>query len=62
MNLSIEDLVGLQLSMSFSSPRLLGDKLGSFRETLEGRLFELFNSTTFDLAQKFELLVAQRPE
>lgn len=60
-SLTIDEVVGLQLSMSFSSPRLLGERLKAFQDTLRKRLGDLNPSGVFDGELSFEVILARRP-
>jgi SAM-dependent methyltransferase len=58
--LSVEDVVGLQLSTSFASPALLGDRLDAFCETLTDRLQAIAPAGVFDWTLKTEVILARR--
>jgi len=58
--LSVEHVVGLQLSASFSSPALLGDQLEPFKERLRRRLMELAPAGRFECEIQQEVLIAVR--
>jgi SAM-dependent methyltransferase len=58
--MTVDDIVGLQLSTSYASPRQLGDRLDSFRAELARRLTELEASGVFETTTRTEVLVATR--
>ena len=58
--LSVEDVVGLQLSLSYASPALLGDHVDAFCETLTARLHDHATSGVFDWTLKTEVILAGR--
>ncbi len=60
LTLSVERVVGLQLSASFSSPALLGDKLEPFKERLTQRLAPLAPTGRFECEIQQEVLIAVR--
>ena len=60
--LSIEDVVGLQLSMSYASPALFGDRLDAFCETLTDCLQAIALAGVFDWVLKTEVILATRSE
>lgn len=59
--LSIEQICGLMLSTSFSSPCQLGDQLPAFRATLRAKLSKISPSGHFGFDQNFELIIGKRP-
>jgi len=58
--LSIDDIVGLQLSTSYASPALLGDRLPEFIVELRQRLGAIANGRPFRSTTRTELLLARR--
>lgn len=58
--LSVEDVVGLQLSSSYASPALLGERVDAFCETLTDRLLQRAPSGVFDWTLKTEVILAKR--
>jgi ubiquinone/menaquinone biosynthesis C-methylase UbiE len=58
--LSVEDIVGLQLSTSYASPALLGDRVDAFCETLADRLMQRASSGVFDWTLNTEVILARR--
>jgi len=58
--LSVEDIIGLQLSTSYASPAQLGDKIDDFRARLSERLMELSPSGVFKGEIAHVALVAVR--
>jgi SAM-dependent methyltransferase len=61
MVLSVEAIVGLQLSSSYASPAQLGRHKDAFCQTLRERLTELASDGTFEWQMKTELITATRP-
>jgi hypothetical protein len=57
---SVDDLVGLQLSRSYASPALLGDRQQEFCARLRERLLRLQPSGVFRDEHATEILVAKR--
>lgn len=60
--ISCEEIIGLQLSTSYASPQLLGDKLDSFVAALRQKLMEISPTGQFEDELSVELLLARRPE
>lgn len=58
---TIDEIIGLQLSMSFASPRLLGDRLDEFEQTLRERLQALEPGGVFSGEVEYEGILAVRP-
>lgn len=58
--LTLDDIVGLQLSMSYASPALLGDRLEAFRSTLRDRLQAEIPSGVVDGTVSYEVLIGTR--
>lgn len=58
--LTIEQIVGLQLSTSYASPALLGNRLDDFRRTLSKRLAEIEPSGVFSGERTTDVLMATR--
>lgn len=58
--MTIDDVIGLQLSTSYASPAQLGDKIGDFRARLAERLAEMSPSGVFEAQIEHEALVATR--
>ena len=58
--LTLDDIVGLQLSMSYASPALLGDDLEAFRSTLRDRLQAEIPSGVVDGTVSYEVLIGTR--
>jgi SAM-dependent methyltransferase len=59
--LSIDDVIGQQLSTSYASPGQLGDRLPQFRSELARRLRRLDpDGTGFDTVEHTDLIVARR--
>jgi hypothetical protein len=59
--LTIEAVVGLQLSTSYASPALLGNRVEQFRERLTERLQALAPDGRFSSEMSYEVLIATRP-
>jgi SAM-dependent methyltransferase len=57
--MSIDDIVGLQLSTSYASPARLGDQASAFLAELSRRLREL--GEEFETIERTEMIVARRP-
>jgi ubiquinone/menaquinone biosynthesis C-methylase UbiE len=58
--MSIEDIVGLQLSTSYASPAQLGSRLEEFRNVLRERLAKLNPSGHFQSSTPLQMLIAKR--
>jgi SAM-dependent methyltransferase len=58
--LSVEDVVGLQLSLSYASPALLGDRVDDFVQILTDRLYERASAGVLDWTLKTEVILAKR--
>ncbi len=58
--MTIEEIVGLQLSMSYSSPAQLGDRLDRFRDLLTERLLELEPGGVFEGWTVADVILATR--
>ena len=58
--LTLDDIIGLQLSMSYASPALLGDRLGDFRSTLRKRLQAEIPMGVVDGTVSYEVLIGVR--
>lgn len=61
LELSVEQIVGLQLSTSYASPALLGDRLDDFKRRLAEALNEESNGALFSAQNNVELIIAKRP-
>jgi SAM-dependent methyltransferase len=59
--ISVDEIIGLQLSMSFSSPVQLGSRLGAFIAALRERLLAIEPSGQLAWDIVTEVLVAKRP-
>jgi SAM-dependent methyltransferase len=59
--LSIDDIIGLQLSTSYASPGLLKERIHAFRDRLRTRLSAVCPSGAFEGELSFEVLAAVRP-
>lgn len=57
---TVDEIIGLQISTSYASPRLLGDQLEEFKGVLRERLLELCSSGTVEFVRKFEVITAFR--
>ncbi|PZG14632.1 class I SAM-dependent methyltransferase [Nonomuraea aridisoli] len=57
----VEEIVGLQLSYSYSTPARLGDRLAAFTEAARRELLALNPSGTWRLRTVTEVLLARRP-
>jgi ubiquinone/menaquinone biosynthesis C-methylase UbiE len=57
---SVDDLVGLVLSKSYSSPAQLGDQLPAFVKELSDKLYKLQPSGGFGSEEKYEVIIATR--
>jgi len=60
MRLTIEQIVGLQLSTSYASPLQLGPRVEEFKDSLRTRLLEANPSGIFEGTQTTEILLAKR--
>ncbi|MGH3871667.1 MAG: class I SAM-dependent methyltransferase [Pseudonocardiaceae bacterium] len=58
--LSVDDVVGQQLSTSYASPAQLGDRLLEFCSELSRRLLELEPGDGFETVEHTDLIVARR--
>jgi ubiquinone/menaquinone biosynthesis C-methylase UbiE len=58
----LESVVGLQFSLSYSSPALLGENLSAFEDELRRVLMAENPSGIFTEHLKFDVLIATRPE
>jgi hypothetical protein len=58
--LKVDDIVGLQLSSSYASPALLGDRVEAFRNTLTRRLLAQEPSGVLDWVLRTEVILARR--
>lgn len=58
--LSVEDVVGQQLSTSYASPAQLGDRLPEFRAELSRRLLELSPAGEFETVEHTDVIMARR--
>jgi ubiquinone/menaquinone biosynthesis C-methylase UbiE len=58
--LSVDDVVGQQLSTSYASPAHLGTRLPEFRAELSRRLLELGPGDGFETVEHTDLIVARR--
>lgn len=61
-NLTLDDIIGLQLSMSYASPALLGDRLDFFKSELRDRLQAEIPSGTVEGTISYEVLIGTRDE
>jgi SAM-dependent methyltransferase len=59
-SLSIDDIIGLQLSMSFASTVQLGDKLNAFKSALSEALAEVTTEPIFESVMQYELIIGRR--
>ncbi len=60
MEMTVDDIIGLQLSTSYASPRQLGDRVDEFKTVLRDRLLEANPAGVFIGKQETELLFAVR--
>jgi ubiquinone/menaquinone biosynthesis C-methylase UbiE len=60
--ITVDQIIGLQLSTSYASPLHLGSRIEEFRETLRRRLLETNISGVFENRQTAELFLARREE
>jgi ubiquinone/menaquinone biosynthesis C-methylase UbiE len=58
--LTVDDIIGLQLSTSYAAPELLVDRHDEFRTLLTRRLLDLEPSGTFTEESAIHLLIAKR--
>lgn len=58
--LTIDEVIGQQLSTSYASPMQLGDRLPEFRAELTRRLRELDSSDGFETVEHTDVIVARR--
>jgi SAM-dependent methyltransferase len=58
--LTIDEVIGQQLSTSYASPMQLGDRLPEFRAELTRRLRELDSSDGFETIEHTDVIVARR--
>jgi len=58
--LSVDDVVGQQLSTSYASPVQLGDRLDDFRAELGSRLAKLDSGDGFETTEHMDVIVARR--
>lgn len=59
--LTVDDVIGLQLSTSYVSPVLLEERNAEFRDRLTRRLLDLEPSGTFTDTSTVHLIIAKRP-
>jgi SAM-dependent methyltransferase len=59
--LSVDDVIGLQLSTSYASPALLGERLPAFRDEFTVRLLAVEPGGRFATEERTELITASRP-
>nr|WP_145491763.1 MULTISPECIES: class I SAM-dependent methyltransferase [Streptomyces] len=59
--LSVDDIIGLQLSTSYASPAQLGDRLPEFTAELTRRLLEAEPSGQFKTVENTDVILARRP-
>lgn len=60
MEMTAESIVGLQLSTSYASPALLGDRIDEFREAIIERLASVQPSGVHSFPRTTELILARR--
>jgi hypothetical protein len=58
--LTVDDIVGLQLSTSYASPAQLGKRVEEFKQVLRDRLLQLAPSGLFTFEVSTEVLLATR--
>ncbi|GLK99218.1 class I SAM-dependent methyltransferase [Dactylosporangium matsuzakiense] len=58
--LSVDEVVGLQLSTSYASPSLLGDRLAQFRQEFTRRLEQIAPDEGFATVEHNDVIVARR--
>ncbi|MFJ6200052.1 class I SAM-dependent methyltransferase [Micromonospora sp. NPDC092111] len=58
--LTVDDVIGQQLSTSYASPKLLGDRLPDFRRELARRLREVAPEGEFPTVEHTDVIVARR--
>jgi len=58
--LSVDDVVGQQLSTSYASPAQFGEQLPAFRAELSRRLLELEPGDGFETVQHTDVIIARR--
>jgi hypothetical protein len=58
--LTVDDIIGLQLSTSYAAPELLTDRYDEFRKLLTRRLLDLEPSGTFTGESVIHLIMAKR--
>ncbi|KAB7613618.1 class I SAM-dependent methyltransferase [Amylibacter sp. SFDW26] len=58
--LSIDQIIGLQLSMSYASPARLGSQLDAFKKALENKLLRLNAEGIFDCSTTYQVIVGKR--
>jgi len=58
--MTVDEIIGLQLSTSYASPRLLGDRLHDFCARLADRLHAQSQNGVFRFERKFEVIAALR--
>lgn len=61
VNRNSDEIIGLTLSKSYSSPAQLGDKIENFKADLKRELLKLKPSEEFRSEEKFEVIIARRP-
>lgn len=59
---SIDDIIGLTLSKSYSSPAQLGDKVDQFKMELKNELLKVNPTGEFKNDERYEVIVATRPD
>lgn len=62
VSLSIEDIIGLQLSTSYASPGQLGSRMNEFCDELRKRLLAREPSGVFRYTEQTSYIVAHRPQ
>jgi ubiquinone/menaquinone biosynthesis C-methylase UbiE len=59
-DLSVEHIVGLQLSSSYASPALLGDRVDAFRADLTQKLLSLSPEGRFPSKVRYDVIIGRR--
>jgi hypothetical protein len=59
--LTVEEVTGLQLSYSFSTPALLGDKAPAFSSDVRAAVLGLYPAGVVTEPFRVEVLIAARP-
>lgn len=60
-DMSVDEIVGLQLSTSYASPNLLGNRIEEFKTSLRNRLLQIEPTGRYRSRSKVSMIVGRRP-